>query len=194
MESLIPDHLAYGVNRQRVGGRMEGIAPSNSYACADGQNVVIAANGDGIFRRFMATIGRDDLAASEELSTNAQRWAHRDELDEAIRAWTAGLPRAVVLTALDTAGVPAGPIYTAADICADEQYRKRGMIQYFEVDTGDSVPARVGFPGIVPVLDGTSLPVRSVGPDLGEHTTEVLHGLLGLSPDKIAAATGTELP
>ena len=64
---------------------------------------------------------------------------------------------------LDEASVPAGPIYTAADICADEQYRARDMIQHLPVDG-----VEVGFPGIVPVLGGSSLPVRSAGPDLGD--------------------------
>ncbi|WP_433868835.1 CaiB/BaiF CoA transferase family protein [Saccharopolyspora sp. CA-218241] len=190
MESLVPDHLAYGVERQRVGGRMEGIAPTNAYPCADGSSVVIAGNADGIFRRFMTTIGREDLAADDGLGTNAGRWARRDELDAAIGEWTSSLPREVVLAELDAVGVPAGPIYTAADICADEQYRARDMVQHFDVDTGDDEPRRVGFPGIVPVLGGTSLPIRGLGPDLGEHTEEVLTGLLGLSADELAAARG----
>lgn len=184
MESLIPDHLAYGISRQRVGGRMEGIAPSNAYPCGDGACVVIAGNADGIFRRLMATIGRADLASDPDLASNAGRWVRRDELDDAIGAWTGSLPRADVLALLDAAEVPAGPIYTAADICADEQYAARGMIQYLDVDAGGPEPVSVGFPGIVPVLgDGVSLPVRSLGPDLGEHTTQVLLGLLGHSGD-----------
>ncbi|MET8983144.1 CoA transferase [Streptomyces sp. NPDC004539] len=177
MESLVPDHLAYGVDRQRVGGRLEGIAPSNAYPCADGGSVVIAGNGDAIYKRLMVAAGRADLAADPELASNAGRWTHRDEIDDAIATWTASLTRAEVLALLDAADVPAGPIYTAADICADPQYRARGMIQYFDVDTGAAEPRRVGFPGIVPVLGGTSLPIRSLGPDLGEHTDDVLGGL-----------------
>ncbi|MGD9986200.1 CaiB/BaiF CoA transferase family protein [Pseudonocardia sp.] len=174
MESLVPDHLAYGVDRQRVGGRMEGIAPSNAYPCADGSSVVIAGNGDGIYRRLMGAAGRPDLGDDPSLGTNAARWARRDELDDAIAAWTSTLPRAAVLAALDEVGVPAGPIYTAADIVADPQFQARDMIQYFDVDTGGDAPRRVGFPGIVPVMGDRSLPVRSLGPDLGEHTAEVL--------------------
>jgi formyl-CoA transferase len=173
MESLVPDYLAYGVERQRTGGRMEGIAPSNAYPCADGSDVVIAANSDAIFGRLVATIGRPDLADDPGLVENAGRWRRRDELDDAIGAWTSSLPRAEVLAALDDASVPAGPIYSAADICADPQYAARNMIQYFDVDTGEGV-RRVGFPGIVPVLGDVSLAVRGIGPDLGEHTDEVL--------------------
>jgi formyl-CoA transferase len=174
MESLLPDHHAYGLKRERVGGRMEGIAPSNAYPCAAGDSVVIAGNGDGIYRRLMEAAGRPDLAEDPGLATNEGRWARRDELDEALGAWTSTLRRSEVLDRLAAVGVPAGPIYTAADICADPQFRARDMIQYFDVETGEAQPRRVGFPGIVPVLGKASLPVRSLGPDLGEHTAEIL--------------------
>jgi len=180
MESLVPDHSAYGVVRQRVGGRVEGIAPSNAYLCSDGASVVIAGNGDSIFRRYMAAIGRPDLAAHPELAANAQRWLHREELDEAISVWTGCHTRAEVLATLEAAGVPAGPILTAADIAEDDQYASRRMIQTLPVDTGHGVlPVR--FPGIVPLLKDTSIEVRSVGPDLGEHTRQVLVEVLGMS-------------
>ncbi len=187
MESLVPDYLAYGVNRERVGGRMEGIAPSNAYTCADGANIIIAGNGDAIFGRYMETIGRPDLAADPDLQTNAGRWRRRDELDEAIGQWTIQYDRDEALKILDAAGVPSGPIYTAADICSDDQYAARNMIQHFSVDTGEAEPQSVGFPGIVPVIGGKSLPIRNVGPDLGEHTREVLSTVLGLDDDEIGA-------
>jgi formyl-CoA transferase len=189
MESLVPDYLAYGVTRERVGGRMEGIAPSNAYSCADGTSIVVAGNGDAIFQRYMHTIGRPDLADDAELQTNAGRWRRREELDAAIGRWTCRHTREEALKLLDEAGVPSGPIYTAADICADEQYEARNMIQHFDVDTGERQARTVGFPGIVPVIDGASLPIRNVGPDLGEHTREVLSSVLGLSDDEIGALT-----
>jgi len=173
MESLVPDLGAYDVTRERTGGRMEGIAPSNGYTCGDGLSVVISGNADAIFGRYMRAIGRPDLADDPDLSTNDGRWRRRDEVDDAIGAWTGTLPRADVLAILDDAGVPAGPIYTAADIVADEQYQARNMVQHFDVDTGGDTPRSVGFPGIVPVLGEKSLPIRSVGPDLGEHTDEI---------------------
>jgi len=187
MESLVPDYLAYGVTRERVGGRMEGIAPSNAYPCADGTSIIVAGNGDAIFQRYMQTIGRTDLACDPDLQTNAGRWRRRDELDAAIGRWTIHHSRDEALKLLDEAGVPSGPIYTAADICTDEQYEARNMIQHFDVDTGDPERKTVGFPGIVPVIGPASLPIRNVGPDLGEHTREVLSSLLGLTDDEIGA-------
>jgi formyl-CoA transferase len=185
MESLVPDHLAYGVTRERVGGRMEGIAPSNAYPCADGASIIVAGNGDAIFARYMETIGRPDLAVDPDLQTNAGRWRRRDELDAAISGWSILHDRDEALKILDAAGVPSGPIYTAGDICADEQYAARNMIQQFTVDAGGPQPQQVGFPGIVPVIGGASLPIRTVGPDLGEHTVEVLSSVLGMSDDEI---------
>jgi formyl-CoA transferase len=187
MESLVPDYLAYGVSRERVGGRMEGIAPSNAYACADGTSIIVAGNGDAIYQRYMQTIGRPDLGNDPDLQTNAGRWRRREELDAAIGEWTIQYSRDDALKLLDEAGVPSGPIYTAADICTDEQYEARNMIQQFDVDTGGPKKQSVGFPGVVPVIGPTSLPIRSVGPELGEHTREVLSSLLGLSDDEIGA-------
>jgi formyl-CoA transferase len=189
MESLVPDYLAYGVTRKRVGGRMEGIAPSNAYPCADGTSIIVAGNGDAIFQRYMQTIDRPDLASDPDLQTNAGRWRRRDELDAAIGQWTIQYDRDDALKLLDDAGVPSGPIYTAKDICADEQYEARNMIQDFAVDTGETQPRTVGFPGIVPVIGEASLPIRSIGPDLGEHTRDVLSSLLGLTDDEIGALT-----
>ncbi|MCC3329206.1 CaiB/BaiF CoA transferase family protein [Nocardia abscessus] len=187
MESLVPDYLAYGIQRERVGGRMEGIAPSNAYPCSDGTSIIIGGNGDAIFQRYMAVIDRPDLAADPELQDNAGRWRHRERLDAAIGEWTVRRSRAEALKILEAAAIPCGPIYTAADIVADEQYRARNMIQPFAVDVGAPEPKVVGFPGIVPVIGEQSLPIRTVGPDLGEHTREVLSDVLGMTEAEIDA-------
>lgn len=191
MESLIPDYDAFGVLRQRAGGRLEGIAPSNAYVCADGASVIVAGNGDAIFRRLMTVLGRPDLGTDPDLRENAGRWQRRDELDEAIGHWTGTMTATEALHRLEQAGVPAGPVYTAADIVHDEQYRFRRMIQRFDVSTGTEMLHSVAFPGVVPVLDGVSVPVRWLGPELGEHTYEVLNGVLGMTPHEIALATRT---
>ncbi len=192
MESLLPDYDAFGVVRHRTGGRLEGIAPSNAYVCADGASVIIGGNGDSIFVRLMETIGRSDLAADPQLAENAGRWQRRDELDAAIGAWTASLPARDVLEALDRSEVPAGPIYTAADIIADPQFEARNMVQRLDVSTGEETLAGIRFPGVVPVVEGASLPIRSLGPDLGEHTYEILGGLLGMTPAETDAVSGAE--
>lgn len=173
MESLVPDYSAYGVQRERVGGRAEGIAPSNAYRCGDGKSVVIAGNGDSIFQRYMRIIGREDLALDEGLANNALRWKRRDELDSAIEEWTLGRPSKEVLKILDSEGVPAGPILTAADIVETEQYHARNMLQELPVDVGAGETREVLFPGIVPVFGSRSEPIETLGPELGAHTAEI---------------------
>ncbi|MGO2030968.1 MAG: CaiB/BaiF CoA transferase family protein [Glutamicibacter ardleyensis] len=192
MESLVPDQSAYGESRTRTGGRMEGIAPSNAYVCADGTSIVVAGNGDAIYRRYMEAIGRPELGIDPNLQSNAQRWEAREMLDTAIGAWSATLTSADALEILDAAGVPAGPIYTAEDIATEPQYTARNMIQKFDVSTGEEILENVGFPGIVPVIGGASLPIRSLGPDLGEHTEQILGQLLGMDKSEIEAATASE--
>ena len=168
MESLLPEYSAFGAVREPAGSALPGIAPSNAYPCADGW-VLIAGNGDSIFKRLMKAIGRDDLGGDASLSGNAGRVARVGEIDAAIGAWTT--PRSVVevLDALNQAAVPAGRIYTAKDIAEDPHYRAREMIQ--RVTTADGLSVEV--PGIVPKLSLTPGAIVRRAPTLGEHTTEV---------------------
>ncbi len=173
MESLIPEYAATGFVRGRSGASLPGIAPSNTYACRDGQYVVVAGNGDGIFRRLMAAIGRPDLAADPALAHNEGRAAQAAMLDEVIGGWTAQRDLPEVLALLEAAEVPSGRVYTAADIHADPHVRARGMIERHTLPDG----APIDLPGIVPKLSATPGRTRWVGPSLGEHTDAVLEGL-----------------
>ena len=172
MESLLPEYSAFGTVRQPAGSALPGIAPSNAYRCADG-HVVIGGNGDSIFKRLMAAIGRDDLGADPGLADNARRAARVDELDAAITAWTVQRPVAEVVAVLQAASVPAGRIYTVADIASDPHFIARGMID--QATTPDGLALAV--PGIVPKLSATPGSVRSPAPTLGQHTAAVLGAL-----------------
>jgi formyl-CoA transferase len=118
MESLLPEYSAFGAVREPAGSALPGIAPSNAYRCSDGGYALIAGNGDSIFKRLMATIGRDDLGRDPALADNAGRVARVAEIDAAIGAWAAQRTVDEVLAALDAAAVPAGRIYTVADIAS----------------------------------------------------------------------------
>jgi formyl-CoA transferase len=185
MESLIPEYSAFGVVREPAGSALPGIAPSNAYRCADGAVVLIAGNGDSIFKRLMTTIGRPDLAADPALADNAGRVQRVDELDAAIGAWAAQRPADQALAALAEARVPAGRVYTAKDIAEDPHYRAREML--LSQTTRDGHVLEV--PGIVPKLEGTPGRVRSAAPRLGEDTDAVL-AELGLDAAQIAALRG----
>lgn len=181
MESLLPEYSAFGVVREPAGSALPGIAPSNAYACVDGW-VLVAGNGDSIFKRLMAAIGREDLGQDPELAHNVGRVQRVAEIDAAIGAWTATRTVTEVLEALHAAQVPAGRIYTARDIAEDPHYRARGMIE--SVTTADGLTVEV--PGIVPKLSRTPGAIRRRAPTLGEDTEAVLREL-GLSDEQIAA-------
>ena len=184
LESLVPDYDAYGMVRKRTGGALPGVVPTGSYLCGDDLEVVIGGNSNSVFIRLMKAIGREDLAADETLLITEGRGAREEELNGAIAGWTGSMPLADVLTALDTAGVPAGPVYDAPSIAKDEHYLARDMIQTHEVVIEDE-PELIRFPGVVPKLPGHEGRVNWVGPELGEHTDEVLRDLAGLSAEEI---------
>ncbi|CAA2099113.1 CaiB/BaiF CoA transferase family protein [Variovorax paradoxus] len=181
MESLVPEYSAFGAVREAAGSALPGIAPSNAYRCADGY-VLVAGNGDSIFRRLMQTIGRDDLGADPALANNAGRVARVAELDQAIEAWTLPQPVATVLGTLGEARVPAGKVYTAKDIAEDPHYRARDMLLRQHTRDGHEIEV----PGVVPKLMGTPGTVRSSAPGLGDDTDAVL-GELGFTAAGIAA-------
>ncbi|HVV20289.1 MAG TPA: CoA transferase [Pseudonocardiaceae bacterium] len=177
MESLVPDFDAFGVVRGPSGAGLPGVAPSNTYRCADGGYVVISGNGDGIFRRLMAVVGRPDLADDPRLADNAGRVEHVDELDAAIGAWTAEHPMAEVEAALAAASVPSGPILTVEDIVKDPHYAARGMHERHRVRIDGEHTEDVLFPGVVPKLAAHPGRTTWLGPELGAHTDEVLAGI-----------------
>jgi formyl-CoA transferase len=169
MESLLPEYSAFGVVREAAGSALPGIAPSNAYACADGW-VLVAGNGDSIFKRLMAAIGRRDLADDPQLAGNTGRVARVAEIDAAIGAWTGARRVVDVLDALNAANVPAGRIYTAKDIAEDPHYRARGMIERITSAEGLSLEV----PGVVPKLSLTPGAIGRRAPTLGEDTEAVL--------------------
>lgn len=181
MESLVPEYDLMGHVRTRTGGALPGISPSNTYPSFDGRHVVIAGNSDAIFKRLMLVVGRPDLAGDPQLASNDGRVRSNALLDAAIAAWTSQQTMDEILARLDAADVPAGRIYSVADIVNDPHYAAREMILPTELP-GD---VTVRMPGIAPKLSETPGAVRWPGPTLGQHTEEVLTGL-GLQPGDIA--------
>ena len=180
MESLLPEYDAQGYVRERSGSALPGIAPSNLYPCSDRSYVLIAGNADSLYRRLMTTIGREDLRDDPALAKNDGRAAQMERIDAAIAQWTVRYTQEEVLTQMEQAEVPAGRIYSAADIAKDPHYAARGMLQ--DIVAGDGEPLKV--PGVIPKLSATPGAIRTAAPKLGEHTDEVLTGL-GFSPQEI---------
>jgi formyl-CoA transferase len=178
MESLLPEYSVFNEVRQPAGSSLPGIAPSNAYRCKDGKFVLIAGNGDSIFKRLMTLIGREDLGHDPALESNDGRVRQVERIDDAISEWTLARELDEVLHALNGQRIPAGKIYDVADIAADPHYQARDMI--LESQLPDGTPIKL--PGIVPKLSATPGEVRSAAPTLGQHTDEILSSL-GIDED-----------
>ena len=183
MESVFAEHSATGAVRRRTGTGLPGIAPSNLYPTADGQWVLVAGNGDAIFRRLAELMGQPELAADSRYATHRARGERQAELDAIVAAWTKTLPLADLLEGLDAAGVPAGPVAGIDDAAANPHFQARGAL--VEVETEDY--GALTMQAVVPRLSETPGAVRWVGPRLGEHTEEVLREGLGLDAAAIEA-------
>ncbi len=183
MESTLVDHEVAGVTRGRTGSVLPGVAPSNVYPTSDGAEVLIAGNADTVFGRLVAAMGQPELASDPRYAGHADRGSHQAELDETIAAWTATLTGDELLEMLERNGVPAGRIYTAADMLSDPHYAAREMVVRVVNAAGRSLPAA----GVVPKFSRTSPGVPVAGPGLGEHTDEILSSLAGATPDELEA-------
>lgn len=192
MESLVPEYDVAGVVRERTGGALPGIVPSNTYTTRDGQNIVIAGNGDAIFHRLMLAIGRDGLASDPDLVRNDGRARRVAEIDGAIQQWCDGRGIDEALNTLKAADVPVGKIYSVADMFTDPQFLARRMIEQHHFANGQPVK----LPAVVPKLSETPGGTRWIGPSLGEHTEEVLKslGYDSAAIDKLAQTGAIGIP
>jgi formyl-CoA transferase len=181
MESLVPEYDHAGVVRERTGGALPGIVPSNTYTTKDGENIVIAGNGDAIFKRLMSAIGRDDMANDPQLARNDGRVPRTEEIDGAIQAWCDTQSIDSALAVLKAADVPVGKIYSVRDMMSDPQFLARRMFEQHAF--ADGTPIKL--PAITPKLSETPGETKWIGPALGEHTAEVLRGL-GYDDEQIA--------
>lgn len=176
MESTLADYELGKVVRSRSGSVLPGVAPSNVYPTADGSDVVIAANADSVFVRLCEAMGTPALVEDPRFSSHVARGEHMEELDKRIAGWTARYSADDLIALLDGAGVPAGRIFTAAEMLSDSHYAARQMVLRRASSSGWELPMT----GVVPKLSRTPGAVRSSGPALGAHSREVLCDLVGL--------------
>ena len=180
MESTIPEYELAGEVRGRTGSVLPFVAPSNIYPTKEEDYVLIAANADNVFVRLSEAIGHPEWTEDERYATHHARGENMQELDAMISDWTSERSGEEILTTMAEAGVPAGKVFTAADMTRDEHYAAReNVIKVEDPDIGE-------FPmqNVVPRLTETPGGVRWTGPKLGEHNEEVYGELLELDADE----------
>ena len=180
MEAVVPEYSGCGAIREPSGSTITGIVPTNTYLTSDDKHVIIGGNGDSIFKRLMIAIGRPDMAEDPRLEQNQGRVENEKEIDEAIEKWTREHTSEEVLTTMDEVSVPAGPILSVEDMMNDEHYIARGMFQEVEANG-----RTLHIPAMLPILTETPGSTEWPGPELSEHTDEVLTDLLGKAQDEI---------
>lgn len=185
LEGSLTEYDKLGYQRSRTGTLLPGFAPSNLYPCRGGQWIVIAANTDGLFRRLCKLMNREELLDDPRFAHQVERGQNREAIDEIVAAWTAEQELPTLLAQLEAATIPVGPVYSIEDIVNDPHYQARDML----LTLHDRVLGEIRMPGVVPKLSDTPGSVRSTGPELGEHNTEVYGNLLGLSAEDIAGLT-----
>ena len=189
MESTLAEYDKLGHVRERTGAKLEGIVPTSTYPTGDGKFIIIGGNGDSIYKRLMNTCGRPDMAEDERLADNAGRVRHEDMIDEAIAEWTMQHDYEYLYEKLVEAQVPAGPVYSIADIVKDAQYNARGIFEEVEIEPDDTVK----IPAVLPKLTETPGGTDWIGPKLGEHNEEIFGKLLGMSESEIEDLRNQEI-
>jgi formyl-CoA transferase len=171
LEGVLPEYSYFNTVRERSGNAAHHSAPTNTYTCGDGIDILVGANSTSLFRKLMAAIGRVDLGGDESLQNNQGRLRRSVELDSAIATWARGLSADEVLSALRTAGIPVARINSIADIAGDAQFRARNML--VEVDD-PRLDRPILTPGVVPKLSLTPGIVHGLAHNVGEDREEIL--------------------
>lgn len=172
-QGMLPEYDALGIVRERSGNFHNAVAPSNIYPTRDGKWIAIGANANSLFRRFAAAMGRPELADDPRYRGNRERTEHGAEIDALIADWTRTLDVAEISRILADAHVPSGPVYSIADIVADEQVQARRVVRHVQDDAGNRVATTapvIRFAAHPTVLDHAA---RAVGADTADVLAEL---------------------
>ena len=186
LDNLASAYDKLGFVRERQGTATAHAVPHNHYPTRDGKWVAIACTSDRIFQRLTKAMKRDDLGSDPSYTTSGGRVEHRDELDGVVSAWTQTYDMRDLIDLLDSEEVPVGAINSIADIFGDPQFAARGSM----VEVDDPIVGKLKMPAIVPRMSSGLGRVKHLAPSLGQHNDDIYAGLLGFSPEKLAALKG----
>lgn len=185
----IIEQSVHGAVGPRMGNRHPVHAPHGCFRCAgDDAWIVVSVATDAQWRSLCATLGRDDLAQDAGLATADGRSKRQDALEAAIGAWTAARTADAAMASLQSHGVPAGAVRPIPALLDDPHLIARSFWRRVERPyVGAAIAGSTFYRE-----RGAAAPLRSAAPTLGQHNAEVLGGILGLSPERLAtlAANG----
>jgi crotonobetainyl-CoA:carnitine CoA-transferase CaiB-like acyl-CoA transferase len=175
------NYFATGRPPRRIGNLHPNIVPYQPFRAADGE-VILACGNDNLYRKFCEAAGCPELARDPRFATNGKRVENRAELTRLLGEVFKKRSKGEWLELLEAAGVPNGPINDVAQVFEEPQVKARGVRIELEHRAAGKVPL-VASPMR---FSDTPLEHRLAPPVLGEHTEEVLRGLLGRSESDIA--------
>ena len=170
-------HLGY--EQPRLGAGIPYSVPRGTYRCADGAWVALSASSDTVAKRVLGLLGAGE---DQRFATFAGRFEHRDELEALMTAWIAERPSAEVIRRFEEADGAIAPVYTMADLFADEHFTQRG--QFTQVED-------IVMQAVSPRLSRTPGRVAFAGRALGADTADVLAELDLETPAAHSAGAGT---
>ena len=177
-ERMVALYSITGKEPQR--GKLEHLWPRGAFRCKDGY-VALNVPDDIVWGRLATAVGRPDLVEDPRSADGTSRAANAEQLQPIIEGWMADKTRQEVVNTLNAAGMPAGPVYTARDIFADPHFRTRRML----VDIDDPEVGTYTFARSTPILSTAPEIANEPSPALGQHTREILEGLLGYSAEVV---------
>ncbi|MFM1982529.1 MAG: hypothetical protein RJB22_1248 [Pseudomonadota bacterium] len=183
MESLVPEYDLMGIIRERSGSILPGIAPSNVYACKDGE-YMIGANKDSLWKRLASAMGRPELGDDPRYATHLARGQNQLELDDLINDWTRTLTVDDLDALMTEYSIPAGRVYRAPEMIADPHFQAREAIIEVETERFGKLKMQNAFPKLSDTPSSVRRPAPSV---VGQHNQEIYGDLLGMTADQIDA-------
>ncbi len=172
-EAIIPLYSVAGQSPHR--GRLRNVWPRGAFQCRDGY-IALNVPDKIIWSRLCEVIGRPDLITDERSATAPARADNADFLRPIIEAWLGAMSRDEAVATLNAAGVPTGPVNTVEDIFADPHIKARGMLMEIDGHAFCRTPPHMSSNPHLPAVGA---------PSLGQHTREILEGMLAYSPDQV---------
>ena len=180
LENAMVRYFSTGDIPRPLGRRHPAITPFEVFESADGY-VVIAIGNNELWRKFCEHVDRPELIDDERFHTNALRTENHESLFPILAEIMYRHTTDAWVDALEAIGVPCGPVNTVDKVASDPQVLARDMIAEVEHD----ITGTVQIPGIPIKLSETPGQIDAPAPNLGEHTSEVLTGLLGLGAEEV---------